>query len=335
MDTTPHHSPTAGDLVPKSTALSLSDFQALGDFAPAGLRATELALERAERSASQGRVPIAGAAVAMAEDGTLTIVTVGNNGRIPAPDDAGPGYPTDHGETAAIRAVGDVTAVDWHRVVFATTLSPCIMCTRTLIHLYHLGLTRFVVAESRSFSGHQDMLAALPGVVVVELTNAGAVSMMGRFARTWPWDWTADIGEIPPADLGWVSRLGADRAAQTRLLDEVASTDGTGATAGVVDSTGAIVARSSDQRHRHGNNPTMSAPMIAMGLAGSTVNLRECVLVLAGGEANQSLTVKAFGESSLGACELFRPAALLTDQAVDPALAEALDRAGVLILTTG
>jgi cytosine deaminase len=334
MDTTPHHSPTAGDLVPKSTALSLSDFHALGDFAPAGLRATELALERAERSASQGRVPIAGAAVAMAEDGTLHIVTVGNNGRIPAPDDPGPGYPTDHGETAAIRAVADVRAVDWRRVVFTTTLSPCIMCTRTLIHLYHLGLTRFVVAESKSFTGHQEMLAALPGAVVVELTNPGAVSMMGRFARTWPWDWSADIGEIPPADLDWVSRLASDRESQARLLHEVASTAGAGAPAGVVDRTGAIVARSSDQRHQHGNNPTMSAPMIAMGLAGSAVNLRGCVLVLAGGKANQNLTVEAFGDSSLGACELFRPAGLSTDQAVDPALSAALGRAGVVIMST-
>ena len=72
--------------------LKLSDFEPLGDFAPAGFESTRLALERAQRSSRQNRVPIAGAAVYMAPDETLETVAVGNNGRIPAPDDDGTQY---------------------------------------------------------------------------------------------------------------------------------------------------------------------------------------------------------------------------------------------------
>ena len=107
----------------------LADLAALGDYAEAGLRAVQLALAQAEESGLSGRIPIAGAAVLRAVDGSLHTVTVGCNGRIPA--DGGAGYPTDHGETGALRHIHDVEAVDWSRVVFATTLSPCIMCTRS------------------------------------------------------------------------------------------------------------------------------------------------------------------------------------------------------------
>merc|ERR1712232_1186192 len=118
----------------------LSDFQSLGIYAEAGLKATTLALEQAARSGAAGRIPIAGAAVQREADGALTVVAVGCNGRIPAAE--GIGYPTDHGETCAMRLIDNFTSWDWSRIVFATSLSPCIMCTRTLLHMNKLGLTR-------------------------------------------------------------------------------------------------------------------------------------------------------------------------------------------------
>jgi hypothetical protein len=99
--------------------------EALGELAAAGDMALKLAMERASVQLGKGCIPIAGAAVESREKtGELVCVAVGHNGRIPqpggAPDDRG--YPTDHGETACVRCVADMSACDWSRVVFATTL---------------------------------------------------------------------------------------------------------------------------------------------------------------------------------------------------------------------
>lgn len=302
--------------------LTAGEFAVLGDYAEAGLEATVLALSRAERSAGQGRIPIAGAAVVREADGRLEVVTVGNNGRIPAPG-ATAGYPTDHGETAAVRLIEDVSAVDWSRAVFATTLSPCIMCSRTLTALWRRGLRRVVIAESQSFAGTRERLEELDGMTIVALTNPDAVAMMQDFAQRHPWDWAADIGAIPPGGRALAAALPAGGAA---MLAEV---EGRGHDAGVIGPGGTLLASAPDGRSE-GGNPTLSAAMIAMGEAGSAVNLRECVLVMAG---ESSLDLAGFGESSLGACELFRPAAILTRAPLDAALAAPLQDAEIRLVS--
>ena len=105
----------------------------LGEYKEAGARALELALQAAGESARSGRIPIAGSAVLRNPDGTLTTVAVGVNGRIPA--DGSAGYPTDHGETGCLRNIEVLGDWDWTRIVFATTLAPCVMCARSLKHL--------------------------------------------------------------------------------------------------------------------------------------------------------------------------------------------------------
>ena len=297
--------------------MKLADFAALGDFAPAGLQATRLALKTAAVSAAAGRIPIAGAAVFMAEDGTLTTITTGCNGRIPADD--GPGYPTDHGETAAVRHIDDVSAWDWKRAVFATTLSPCVMCTRTLMHLHSLGLSRITIAESQSFPGRKDLLRPLPGMVMVELESPSAVAMMQHFARRHPWDWAADIGEIPPASVPDIT----DPAALFTTLKQ------RGHQAGVFSADGRCIASAADERRSKGGNPVYSAPMLAMGRAGSAINLREHVLVVC---STGPLDLAGFGFASLGACELFRPAVLLCNHVVESTLQITLIDAGIRVL---
>jgi len=285
--------------------MTSTEFDALGPFAEAGRLATRLALSTARQSLDAHRIPIAGAAVQLEVDGSLTEVTRGCNGRIPA--DGGAGYPTDHGETAAIRAIQDTSSWDWSRVVFATTLSPCVMCTRSLIHLHGLGLRRIVVAESQSFGGRKDLLRPLAGMQLVELTNPDAVAMMSRFARTYPWDWEADIGGIPPR-----GPIDFDPAS---LVNAVSSG------AAVVDVGGTVLGHCEDQRDTHGGNPVYAPVIRAMGRAGSAVNLRELVVVVAG---DGPLDIDALGLSSLGALELFRPAALVTARTVDTHLRDAL-----------
>ncbi|MFA6922053.1 MAG: hypothetical protein WC216_09440 [Gallionella sp.] len=318
--------------------LNLKDFEDLGEYAGAGLYATNLALQRAARSSSQRRIPIAGAAVSMSKTGELTEVTVGNNNRIPAPDTESRGYPTDHGETDAIRNIDDFAAVDWHRVVFATTLSPCIMCTRTLIHLYHLGLNKIVIAESTSFGGEIQMLGKLPGMILVKLSLNEVIHAMSLFSRTYPWDWQADIGNIPPdvptPDI--VRLIETNPELKIRLLDEVGKNGFEGDRAGIAEYSRVkgeftMVGWASDQRKHSGGNPTRSATMIAMGNAGSAVNLRQSVLVLYIAKPG-SVSIADFGDSSLGACELFRPAAILSNASFDGELTEALRRAGISVV---
>ena len=293
-------------------------FSPLGDYAAAGRRAVELALEAGHRSSLTGRIPISGAAVARGSSGALTTICVGVNGRIPAGD--GPGYPTDHGETGAIRHIANCADVPWADVVFATTLSPCIMCTRTLIHLHGLGLRRIVIAESESFGGRKDLLRPLPGMQIVELTHPPAVEMMQSFARTYPWDWAADIGEIPPSQL----LVDLDAAALIQRLRSL------GGQAGVFNAAGRCVAHARDDRPTTGGNPVHAAAMVAMGRAGSAVNLREHIVVV---DVSGALDLDAFGASSLGACELFRPAAVVSPEPATSTLTSMLEAAGVRVIS--
>ena len=96
----------------------------------------------------------------------------------------------------------------------------------------------------------------------------------------------------------------------------------------VVDRSGSIVAAAVDERHAHGQNPVYCAAMLAMGRAGSAVNLREHALVVA---ADEPLGVHELGWSGVGACELFGPAAVVCAGPVMRDLREILERAGVRV----
>jgi len=325
------------DLSEAAFGLRLPDFEALEEFAPAGLAATTAALERAQRSYEEGGIPIAGAAVYQDLAGELVTLGVGHNGRIPAPpgqratesprfDPEGRGYPTDHGETAAVRQIGDVSLVDWRRVVFATSLNPCIMCTRTLTYLWTLGLDKIVVADVGTYEGTAATLEALEGMTVLELNNTSAVVWMTQFARDHPREWNADIGMIPPTDLSLVQALPGNAALQAELIeavkDALPALQRSGA--GVVTPDKKVAGAAVDERGAHGGNPTYSAPMLAMGRAGSAVNLRESVLVFVAKDQEAAVDLAAFGAASLGACELFRPGTILSNAPFDQDLAAAL-----------
>ncbi|MCP3917123.1 MAG: hypothetical protein GY711_16365 [bacterium] len=293
-------------------------FEPLGVFLEAGRRATELALEASRRSFEAGRIPIAGAAVSLDAGGALRTVAVGVNGRVAPPGSNSPGYPTDHGETAAVRAVERFADVDWNRTVFATTLSPCIMCTRTLLYLGGLGLDKIVIAEAENYPGEKARLVAA-GMTVVELRDAGTVERMRAFAREAPSVWSADIGELVPRAGG--GPMG-DVIRQERMLAQVAGVRGEGAfAAAVFGPDGERLAACADGRERTGGNPTAAPVIVALGEAGSAANLRECLLVVS---AAEPIDVAGFGLAALGACELFRPAALLTDAPLADELEAAL-----------
>ncbi|CAJ1334575.1 unnamed protein product [Effrenium voratum] len=321
--------PAASALASSKTqkyGLHIRDLHELGDFAQAGFEAVVLALDRASNSLEDDRVPISGAAVELTKTGRLRTVAIGHNGRIPPSGSrCSSGYPTDHGETAAIRQVKDVSKVDWGRVVFATTLSPCVMCGATLEWLWGLGLRRVVVAESASFSGTADSLAQLSGMTVVCLSSPQAQSMMKTFAGRFPWDWAADIGEIPPRDLAFISSF--DEKSVTDFATRMSAQIAAGHQAAVVRSD-VVMASAADERSQSGGNETRSAVMLAMGRAGSEVNLRECILFI---RSSSTLSLREFGVVSVGACKLFRPALIVATVSMELELKSKLEEAGLRV----
>lgn len=146
--------------------------------------ALEAALVQAEKSFSEGGIPI-GAAL-MAPDGT--IVAAGHNRRVQDGD------PTAHGEMSCVRAAG--RRRDWHTLTMATTLSPCAMCAGTAV-LHRVA--RVVIGEHRTFQGREDWLRAA-GIEVVVLDDPRCAALMARFIREQPGLWDEDIGV--PGDKG-------------------------------------------------------------------------------------------------------------------------------------
>ena len=61
-----------------SIHLDVNEFCELGEFARAGMEAVKLALERANESLADGRIPISGAAVELTKSGKLKTVTIGS-----------------------------------------------------------------------------------------------------------------------------------------------------------------------------------------------------------------------------------------------------------------
>jgi cytosine/creatinine deaminase len=149
---------------------------------PHDRRALDEALRQAEKSASEGGIPIGAALIG--PDGTL--VASGHNTRVQTGD------PTAHAEMSCIRAAG--RRRDWHTLTMATTLSPCAMCAGTAV-LHRLA--RVVIGEHETFPGREDWLREA-GIGVVVAADARCRALMERFIAEQPELWAEDIG-VPGA----------------------------------------------------------------------------------------------------------------------------------------
>jgi cytosine/creatinine deaminase len=143
--------------------------------------ALEAALAQAEKSRGEGGIPIGSALV----DARGVVVALGHNLR------AQTGDPTAHAETVCIRSAG--RRRDWHTLTLASTLSPCAMCSGTVV-LHRIP--RVVIGEHRTFQGREDWLAA-SGAEVRVIDDPRCVAIMERFIRERPDLWNEDIG-VPP-----------------------------------------------------------------------------------------------------------------------------------------
>ena len=130
--------------------------------------ALDAALAQAEKSLSEGGIPI-GSALCTAEG---VIVALGHNLRVQTGD------PTAHAETVCIRNAG--RRRDWHTLVLASTLSPCAMCSGTAV-LHRIPVV--VIGEHRTFQGREDWLAGA-GCRVHVMDDPRCVGLMRGLSRS-------------------------------------------------------------------------------------------------------------------------------------------------------
>jgi cytosine/creatinine deaminase len=137
------------------------------------------AIEEAERGLAEGGIPIGSVLV---HDGQ--ILGRGHNRRVQR------GSVVLHGEMDALENAGRQPARVYRACTIYTTLSPCAMCSGTIL-LY--GIPRVVVGENQTFRGEEDLLRSR-GVTVHVLQDPRCQELMAQFIRAHPSLWAEDIG---------------------------------------------------------------------------------------------------------------------------------------------
>jgi len=138
------------------------------------------AIQEAERGLAEGGIPIGSVLV---HDGR--ILGRGHNRRVQK------GSAILHGEMDALENAGRQPARVYRECTIYTTLSPCAMCSGTIL-LY--GIPRVIVGENQTFMGEEALLRAR-GVKVEVLQDARCRDLMTRFIQANPSLWAEDIGE--------------------------------------------------------------------------------------------------------------------------------------------
>jgi len=138
------------------------------------------AIEEAEAGLAEGGIPIGSVLVHQGR-----ILGRGHNRRVQQ------GSAILHGEMDALERAGRPPARGDRESVIYTTLSPCAMCSGTIL-LY--GIPRVIVGENQTFMGEEALLRGR-GVKVEVLQDARCRDLMTRFIQANPSLWAEDIGE--------------------------------------------------------------------------------------------------------------------------------------------
>ncbi len=143
-------------------------------------RFLEAALEEAKKGLAEGGIPIGSVLVI---DGQ--IVGRGHNQRIQK------GSSILHAEMNCLENAGRLKASEYRRATLYSTLSPCDMCSGTVL-LY--GIPKVVVGENQTFQGPEDYIKSR-GVEVEVVNSHECCQLMERFINSHPELWNEDIGE--------------------------------------------------------------------------------------------------------------------------------------------
>jgi creatinine deaminase len=138
------------------------------------------AIEEAKQGLSEGGIPIGSVLVIDGE-----IVGRGHNRRVQK------GSAILHAEMDCLENTGRLKASEYKRATLYTTLSPCDMCSGTVL-LYKIP--RVIIGENRTFRGPEDYLRSR-GVELEILDDSECISLMTEFIRDNPDLWNEDIGE--------------------------------------------------------------------------------------------------------------------------------------------
>ena len=140
----------------------------------------QAAIAEAQKGYAEGGIPIGSVLVYKGE-----IIGRGHNRRVQK------GSVVLHGEMDALENAGRQKASVYRESVLYTTLSPCPMCSGTIL-LY--GIPRVVIGENKTFMGEEELLKAR-GVDVEVVNNHTCIDLMTQFIRDKPELWNEDIGE--------------------------------------------------------------------------------------------------------------------------------------------
>lgn len=137
------------------------------------------AIEEAQKGYNEGGIPIGSVLVHNGQ-----IIGRGHNKRVQN------GSPILHGEMDALENAGRQPAKVYQESVLYTTLSPCPMCSGTIL-LY--GIPKVVVGENKTFMGEEELLRSR-GVEVTVVENHECYDLMQKFIQEKPQLWNEDIG---------------------------------------------------------------------------------------------------------------------------------------------
>ncbi len=145
-------------------------------------RAYELAL----KSYHEGGCPIGGVLV----DENGQILGEGHNMRVQENN------PIIHGEMSAMRAAG--ARKNYHGTTMYTTLSPCMMCTGTILQFH---IPRVVVGDTVNSEGNAELLRS-KGVEVIIMDDPDCIALVQKFREEKPDLWLEDWGgDASPAEI--------------------------------------------------------------------------------------------------------------------------------------
>ncbi len=138
------------------------------------------AIDEARQGLDEGGIPIGSVLVL---DGQ--IVGRGHNRRVQQ------GSAILHAEMDCLENAGRLRANDYQRAVLYSTLSPCDMCSGSVL-LYKIP--KVVIGENRTFQGPEDYVRSR-GVELVILDDPECIALMETFIAQNPVLWNEDIGE--------------------------------------------------------------------------------------------------------------------------------------------
>jgi cytosine/creatinine deaminase len=139
----------------------------------------EAAIEEARIGLEEGGIPIGSVLVHKGK-----VIGKGHNRRVQK------GSVVLHGEMDALENAGRLPASVYKQCVLYTTLSPCPMCSGTIL-LY--GIPRVVIGENKTFMGEEVLLKSR-GVEVQVVDSEECHAMMQKFIADKPKLWNEDIG---------------------------------------------------------------------------------------------------------------------------------------------